>query len=111
MRNSVINLAANCFGGVLMRITNVKVSKLFGVFNHTIDLNIDDRITIIHAPNGFGKTTILRMLNGIFSGRFSELELIPFIQFEVSFDDTTRLVIRKHTGAESSPHQSELHIS
>ena len=47
-----------------MRIKQVSVTNLFGVFNHEIPLNLDDKITIIHGPNGSGKTVLLKMING-----------------------------------------------
>ena len=36
------------------RLRAVKVRKLFNVFDHEILLN-EDRITIIHGPNGFDR--------------------------------------------------------
>jgi predicted ATP-binding protein involved in virulence len=48
-----------------MRIKEFSVTGLFGVFDRVIPLNMDERITIIHAPNGFGKTIILKMINGL----------------------------------------------
>jgi predicted ATP-binding protein involved in virulence len=78
-----------------MRITKISVEKLFGIFNHEIPLNLDDRITIIHAPNGYGKTVMLKMLNGLFNSRYSELRTIPYENFQVEFDNGTRLEVRK----------------
>ena len=54
-----------------MKIQQISVSGLFGIFDHVIPLNVEDRITIIHSPNGFGKTALLRMLNGFFNSRYS----------------------------------------
>ena len=34
-----------------MRIKKITVKKLFGIFDHEIPLNMEDRITIIHAPS------------------------------------------------------------
>jgi predicted ATP-binding protein involved in virulence len=78
-----------------MRITKISVEKLFGIFNHEIPLNLDDRITIIHAPNGYGKTVMLKMLNGLFNSRYSELRTMPYENFQVEFDNGTRLEVRK----------------
>jgi len=78
-----------------MRITEVSVTKLFGIFDHTIPLNLDDRITIIHSDNGFGKTTMLKMLYGLFNERYSELINIPFKEFRVSFDDNSALRVEQ----------------
>ncbi len=48
-----------------MRLTKIQVTKLFGVFDHTIPLNLAERITIIHGPNGFGKTAMLQMVQSL----------------------------------------------
>lgn len=79
-----------------MRITKISVRGLFGIFNHDIPLNVgEDRITIIHGPNGFGKTVILKMLNGLFNSRYSELKNIPYKSFQVEFNDGSNLEIIK----------------
>ena len=70
-----------------MRINKISVTKLFGVFNHPVSLNMEDRITIIHSPNGFGKTALLRLINGFFNSRYSELLAIPFAEVIIDFDD------------------------
>ena len=70
-----------------MRITEIIVEGLFGIFDHTISLNTEERITIIHGPNGFGKTILLQMLNGLFNSRFARFRSIPFRKFEVRFED------------------------
>ncbi|OUL25413.1 excinuclease [Nostoc sp. T09] len=80
-----------------MRIKQISVSGLFGIFDHVIPLNMDERITIIHGPNGFGKTAILRILNSFFNSQYSELRAIPFSKFRGEFDDSTRLEIKKNT--------------
>ena len=51
----------------MKRIKQISVKNLFGMFDHTISLNLDERITIIHVLNGFGKTAILRLLDTLFS--------------------------------------------
>lgn len=70
-----------------MRIKQISVNGLFGIFDHVIPLKHDERITIIHGPNGFGKTAILRILNGFFNSQYSELRKIPFKNFKVELDD------------------------
>ena len=78
-----------------MRIKQISVSGLFRIFDHMIPLNMDDRITIIHGPNGFGKTAVLKMLNGLFNSRYSELRTIPFSKFRVEFDNDSSVEIVK----------------
>ncbi|MFM9266883.1 AAA family ATPase [Tychonema sp. BBK16] len=79
-----------------MRINKISVTKLFGVFNHPVSLNMEDRITIIHSPNGFGKTALLRLINGLFNSRYSEIRTIPFEEFRIDFDDGSYLQITKY---------------
>jgi predicted ATPase len=69
-----------------MRIREIGITRLFGLFNHTIPMNLDERVTIIHGPNGFGKTTLLQMVDNFVAGRFSEVRRVPFRDFQVSFD-------------------------
>ncbi|HEY9809890.1 MAG TPA: AAA family ATPase [Halomicronema sp.] len=78
-----------------MRIKQISVTKLFGVFDHTITLNMDERITIIHGPNGFGKTILLRMVDGLFNSRYTELVKIPFDEFRLDFDDESYLTLKE----------------
>lgn len=82
-----------------MRINKISVTKLFGVFNHPVSLNMEDRITIIHSPNGFGKTALLKLINGFFNSRYSELRTIPFTEFRLDFDDGSCLQITKSIDA------------
>lgn len=40
----------------------IKLKKLFGRFNYDIELK-DEGITIITGPNGYGKSTVLTILD------------------------------------------------
>ena len=85
-----------------MRIKRVFVERLFNLFDHEINMKMDDRITIIHAPNGFGKTAILRMIAGLFQGRYTELRRFPFATFGVEFDDGRILNVESQERRESA---------
>ena len=78
-----------------MRIKQITVKHLFGIFDHTINLNMEERITIIHGKNGFGKTSILRLVNGFFNSKYSEIRAIPFQKFTIIFDDKSFVDILK----------------
>lgn len=80
-----------------MQIQQISVSGLFGIFDHVIPLNTDERITIIHGPNGFGKTAMLRMLNGFFNSRYSVFRTIPFNKFRVDLNDGSSIEILKNS--------------
>lgn len=76
-----------------MRIKQIQARKLFGFFNHIIPLKMEDRLTIIHGPNGFGKTIVLKMLNGLFNSQFAVFRSIPFGEFSVTFEDGGTVVV------------------
>lgn len=79
-----------------MRIKQISVYGLFGIFNHEIPLNMDDRITILHGPNGFGKTIILTMLNDFFHSRYFVFKKTPFSEFRIDFDNNSSIKIIKN---------------
>ncbi len=70
-----------------MRVKEISVKQLFGVFNHSIPLNMEERITIIHGPNGFGKTIMLELLDGFFNSRHAIWRMTPFEEFRINFED------------------------
>ena len=41
-------------------LKKISVNGLFDMFNHEIVVRHDENITIVTAPNGFGKTAILK---------------------------------------------------
>jgi predicted ATP-binding protein involved in virulence len=78
-----------------MKIVKIEVKKLFGVFDHEIPLNTKEHITIIHGPNGYGKTILLTILEEIFSSRYNMIQSIPFSEFFVYFDDKSSICLKK----------------
>ncbi len=78
-----------------MQIQQISVTGLFGIFDHVIPLNMNDRITIVHGPNGFGKTAMLRLINGLFNSQYSIFWNIPFHNFQIVFDNKSRVEIIK----------------
>ena len=78
-----------------MRIEKIEVKNLFGIFHHKIPLNLREHITIIHGPNGFGKTIMLNMLDAVFSSKYSTLRWIPFTELSLDFDDGSNLRVKR----------------
>ncbi len=78
-----------------MRIRKISVTRLFGIFNHSISLNLDGRVTIILGPNGFGKTIILRMVDRLFHGDYSIFRNVPFSRLSIEFIDKSILQVIK----------------
>lgn len=78
-----------------MRIKQISVTNLFGMFEYIIPLNMDEHITIIHGKNGVGKTTLLRLIDGFFQLRYSELRTIPFSHLRIDFDNDNYIKVNK----------------
>ena len=87
-----------------MKIRQIDIHSLFGYFDHEIPLKENDRITIIHGPNGVGKTTVLRLVHDLFKSQFLSLIATPFDRIVVRFDPKGTLTVRqmKKEGAKDS---------
>jgi len=74
-----------------LRIKRIEIESLFGLYHHVIDLNLEDRVTILHGPNGVGKTVLLRMLVSTFrcfnSYFVSPCSRTPFDHYSIEFTD------------------------
>jgi ABC-type lipoprotein export system ATPase subunit len=82
------------------RVEEVRLTGLFGLFDHKIALNPDTGITIIHGANGVGKTRILQILHSLTALKWGVLRRTPFDRLELSFSDGSELKIDR---ADTSP--------
>lgn len=62
------------------------VSKLFGTFDNTICFNTSEKLTIVIGPNGCGKTTMLKMMDIVFSNQHAALLRYDFDFIEIEID-------------------------
>lgn len=95
----------------MLRIEKVSVTGLFGIFNHEIPMKVKERITIIHGPNGFGKTVLLRMVDNLCAGRWAIFQRIPFENFRIDFIDGTYISVRKSDNDETKKSKLSISIS
>jgi energy-coupling factor transporter ATP-binding protein EcfA2 len=79
-----------------MRLTKVKVEGLFGRFTYSVDLKLEDRITILHGPNGCGKTTLLRLVGNALTGRYDAILQAVFSRLCLQFDNGAHVVFERH---------------
>jgi len=77
-----------------MKLRWIKVNSLYDTFNHTIELK-EEGLTIIHSPNGLGKSTMMKMIFLAFTGCWDELNHIPFERLEFGFEEGRRLIFLK----------------
>jgi len=85
------------------RLTNIEVDGLFDLHDHRVPLHMQDRITILHGPNGVGKTILLRMTAAFFSGDYLEYADIPFREFRLAFLDGSTVTLTKRIDNDNLP--------
>ncbi len=85
-----------------MRVSRISVKQLFYTFDHTIDLNLGERITLVHGLNGLGKTTLLRMVRNLCDSSYFELGAIPFKEFRLDFDDNSSVIVSHISGGDKN---------
>ncbi len=71
----------------LLRLQRIVVDRLFDIYDHDIHLKLDDRVTLLHGPNGVGKTVVLGMIDALLRRRLGYIRGIPFSRFFLEFHD------------------------
>ncbi|PFN99466.1 hypothetical protein COK47_24570 [Bacillus cereus] len=81
-------------------IKSIAVKDLFGYQTYTVPFEeIIGNVFIIHGPNGSGKTTIFKMLQGISQKNFKIFFEVPFIEFEVKTDTMVLKITKNEEGS------------
>lgn len=75
-------------------ISRIYVKKLFGRFDYNIATK-PGGITIITGPNGFGKSTILKIVNALSKGNIAYFVKLDFASLVVEFDNNNQTKINK----------------
>lgn len=81
-----------------MQISRLQIKNLYDQYNYDIDFNSEEKeqITILTGPNGYGKTTILRILNSLNPKSLYYFYVIKFSEIIISFDNNTVLNITQN---------------
>lgn len=72
-----------------MKISKVIVEELFGSYSYELQILADKNITILDAPNGMGKTTVLGMIHAVLKQDIDFLDAVPFRRFTIYFDENS----------------------
>lgn len=78
-----------------MMITHLKIKGLFNLYSYDIDFCNNPNILILTGPNGFGKTTILQIINHFCTGRLWYFYYLPFEQIDLTFSGNIMFSIKK----------------
>lgn len=77
-----------------MILKKLIVKDLFGHFNHVIPFK-NGNITIITAPNGYGKTIVLKIIDAIFNRNFGFLSRLDFSVIELITSNGTLRIFKE----------------
>lgn len=81
-----------------LRILEIQISDLFGELSYDIKLPIENPISIITAPNGRGKTTLLNLISFVFKPSyptFSAVRSVPFSVFRCVLSNGKTVELKK----------------
>ncbi len=78
-----------------MKIQKIEINNLFDQFDYDIPLTNPEDLLILTAPNGFGKTMILNIIDNLFNKKFYFFQKLVFDKITLKFEDNTCLQIVK----------------
>ena len=96
--------------GVPQRLACFDIEGLFGEVNYHIPLKTDLRITAIIAPNGKGKTLCLRLINALFTRRWTVFSEVPFDYLLYTFLSGTSISVTQEKLRESREESDSLNV-
>lgn len=78
-----------------MQFKYIRIKNLFGLYNYKIDFfhNEEDKLTILTGPNGYGKTTVLTILDNLSPESLYYFYLLKYETIEIGLSDETYLLI------------------
>lgn len=78
-----------------MQFKYIRIKSLFGLYNYKIDFfhNEEDKLTILTGPNGYGKTTVLTILDNLSPESLYYFYLLKYETIEIGLSDETYLLI------------------
>ncbi len=77
-----------------MRLSSATVYGLFGLFDHSININTDG-VTFIHSVNGIGKSVFLKLIFDVLRADVDSIKSTRFDRIDISFDDGSNLIVEK----------------
>lgn len=88
------------------KIASIEVTGLQEMFDYKVDFAGDGTTAILIAPNGFGKTAFLAVLNACLQFKLVDAASYKFDKLTVVFDDKTRWLFAKteYTDADLKSH-------
>ena len=91
-----------------MKITHLQIKGLFGLYNYDIDFSCQgEDFTVLTSPNGYGKTTLLRIINSLHVSRLFYLYVLKYNTLTFWFDDGSHLKAKELSGEEQGTDETD----
>lgn len=74
-----------------MKIISFKGQNIWGYINH--DIHFDKNISFLIGMNGCGKTTVIRLMNGLMEPSLSELVSIEYENVEITLESEKDVIV------------------
>jgi len=78
-----------------MNIDRISLKGLFNHFDYELSFIDENRIMLLTGPNGSGKTTILKLIDFVFSLSFNQLSEAPFRELKFFFDNGRQICVQR----------------
>lgn len=79
-----------------MRLTSFNVEGIFGTFSYSLDFTDErENLSFITGPNGYGKTTILKLIEYASTGDIKGLFSINFSFLKLTYSDSFSIEIKQ----------------
>lgn len=78
-----------------MNINRIVIKNLFDLYSYDLDLGKNRNLTILTGPNGYGKTTILLIINNLSSKNFHFFQKLSFESIQLYLDKNYSIIISK----------------
>lgn len=94
-----------------MKIKRLNIIKLYNQFSYDINFLEDNHLlSILTGPNGYGKTTVLQIIDNISKGNFLYFYTIPFESIEFYFTENISLKIYVEENKKDTDSDEEITI-
>ena len=88
-------------------IRQLTVKQMFRRFDYQLWFDIQNRLTILTAPNGYGKTMILRIIHNFMIGNLRFFSNLSFRDIELTFFDDRAVRIAKRLDEQRTEENSD----
>ncbi len=95
-----------------MKINRLQVSGLFGLYDYDIDFSRQGGdFTVLTSPNGYGKTTLLRIIRSLHVKRLFYLYTLKFHELTIWFNDGNKLIVSEKDETASGKNELDARLN